>query len=214
MTLAIKKNGFNIRETSTRLQNDKDLILIALDTYQYIYNQLSTELKNDNDIVSKFIKKDITNYICIPSCYQYNKDIILDIIPKRPSYLRYISNVSEDIILELIPKNIKILKYIPNNLKNNKNFNKNAYDIINKNILYQLLLYYPSYLRDIPNVSEDIILEIIPKNNKILKYISNELKNDRNFIKNVKIIFNDAIKYASKKLQKDIPFIIELYSIN
>ena len=130
-------------------------------------------------LVSKYHK----NIYSLSEELQNNKDIILHIVKNNNNGYKYVPEKlknDRDIIFECVKKNNNVYKNISEDLKSDTEI---ALVALKKNIT--LLKLAPFIIRNNP----DIILEIIKNNTnsfryicKSLEYISDELKNNKNFI--------------------------------
>ena len=105
---------------------------------------------------------------------------------------------NKDIIIQALkdPTHIRIvLPWIPDDMKKDKDVEK-ALDIKD-----------PRYFSEKYNNDEKLILDASKYDRDAIRFASNELKNDKNFvikyIKKIKYGCRDIIKYLSPKLQKD-----------
>ena len=121
--LAIKQNKFSYNCASTRLKNDHSIIKLAI-FYgrQIIYNILSDELKNNPDIVKFAIQLSFIKLRQLSENLRDNYDIVKSAIEIKSNNLQYASDNLKnnvDIVKLSVQKNGLNLQYASDNIKNN-----------------------------------------------------------------------------------------------
>jgi hypothetical protein len=85
----IKKNGYLLKFASSQLKENKQLALIAIDTYPHAFEYLDKILKHDTDIIDEAMKKDPSIYNILPVDMKKKTKykIMNDIIKKKHTTL-------------------------------------------------------------------------------------------------------------------------------
>ena len=172
-----------IRYANKELRTDKDIAFLAVKDYPETFECLSDELKNDRNFIIELLKLEFFGNIFkyLNSSFKNDEEIILLALKKDMDNFKFIDEGlknNKDFIIKALKANGRIFQYLDNKYKSNKEALKIA-----------LLSGYGT-----PFISA-----------------SDELKNDKELttlaIKNFPLM----LKYASEELRNDVTFISELY---
>jgi hypothetical protein len=213
--------------------------------YEILLNMYS-HFKNDKEIILKLLKKtffDVNTLYEIYYNFQNDKEIILALLEINNYHnfnfklkmsidniniiLKYVEkngikyiNIPEifkeniDILLESIKTYPLAILHTSINIKNDKNNIIKIFNCINANKLlkrkYKILKYLSNELRN----DEEIVYLSIINNIHNFKYANKELQNNKDFI--LKIIkYNGLVlQYASKKIKNDKEIVLEAFKNN
>ena len=208
---AIKNNNFAFRHASYDIINNKTFIMKIIKNCPEIFQFLSDDLKKDKEIITIII----TTYI-------NNKHDNYYTIFKHMSY--ELKN-DENFMVELIKLDIRILYYISDKIKNNQDIilnimtnNENIYNFkihnnieLNNDTIYPYLKYLCNNVSNNLINNKDFIKSIIEKCQEAFEYIPYELKNDKDFIFELLDEGNTRIlEYISNNLKNDEDFVIRI----
>jgi hypothetical protein len=196
----------------------------------FVINRLPIELQQDNDIIITALKNTLFSLKSIP-IEHLNNDILAFIFDNN--YQEYYED-----ILYIIDnsKNINILQNVDYNLKNNKKLieilsviNTKSIKYASKEILndkvffldiikqyrgkyYNILKYLSDDLKD----DEELIYELLSVKTYTFefKYISDRLKNNYDFILKVIKKNSDILEYVSKEFKNNIEIVLETVNTN
>ena len=202
---------------SDRLKDDKEFIL----KFNREHNiQLlifaSDRLKDDKEVVIELSKKDPLQLHFASDRLQKDKDFIKEAIkidtdfifsvPKEPiiddeeTILYLIKNQSNPEILEHISKS-----YIFNN-------EEAVLDFIEKSRSIEILDYTSTGLKD----NADFILKVLGLHEDVMKYASDRLKNDKDFMLDAIMVasLSNILVYAPEELREDKDFMLKAINID
>lgn len=118
-------NGFALQFASNRIKDDYNIILEAIKLNGFTIIYASERLKNDYNLAKISVINDPSSFRHLSSEIRNNEDIILEATKKILSlYFSYSINDTIKWINELI------IKYIPDSLKNNSIFINNIYNMV------------------------------------------------------------------------------------
>jgi len=127
----ILKSGENILY---EFNNDKENVLKLLKYNPLILQYANEKFKDDIDVVSEAIRKDIDATVYASERILGTKEIVLELLDIRPGVYKYITDElknDEDIALRSLKYNTYIAQDFTDSLKNNKEFLKKTAERIN-----------------------------------------------------------------------------------
>jgi hypothetical protein len=171
----------------------------------FLIDTLPIELQKDNDIIITALKQSYFSLINIP-IEHINEDILAFIFDNN--YQEYY-----DEILDILDnyENNNVLQNANYNLKNNKKLIEILCVLNSRTIKYAS----EEILND-KNFFLNILKQYCGKYDIILKYLSDDLRDDEDIVKTLisKEMYTFEFEYASERLKKDYNFIFEVIKIN
>jgi hypothetical protein len=159
--VAVRNNCRAIKSVSKQLKNDRDVVLAAVRGFGLALRYASEELRNDREIVLEAVRSDGE---AVSERFGNDREIVLEAVRNHGDIIKYASERlknDKEIVLEAIRSDSDAVKYIPERFRDNK----------------------------------EIVLEVIKANphkttDKYIlnKYVSERLRNDPKFLKEVKEI--------------------------
>jgi hypothetical protein len=149
VTEAIKRNGPSIQFASEELKNNQDLARIALKNSATL-SDVGKELKRKKEFVLEAIKNQRGSFIHASEELRNDREIILESIKSNQTNFNLLSK-------EFMNDREIILNAVKHD--------ENAFELLTKN--------YPEYKND-----KEIVLAAVQYNGKVLKFVSEDLKND------------------------------------
>lgn len=227
------------KKINKNLLSDKKYILKNINKFAHSIENISSELKKDNEILDKAIKihpysifeadqsylnkeklinwlNDNENYFYdfhwnnLPKNLKEDKEIFKKILEKNNSCF----NISDEMITFFKVKDmaLEIIK------KDFKLFNKLCPQLrtnleITKIVLEKDLSYFPNMSESIRS-NKEIALYVLNKQGELLKFVSQELKKDKEIV--LTAIDNNgyALRYANSKFKKDKDMVIKAVNKN
>jgi hypothetical protein len=212
----LKENFFSL--VDPKLKDNKDIVLEYISTegdFPEKELQYLGKLRDDREVMSKLIEQNRGNLKYASARLKGDKSIVREAVRSTPYVIEYASEKLRkdkdfviDLVLEAIEKKANDLhdvtwayKYGPM-IENVKDCLKDNKEIMKKLIHYEedFSKYLSEKLRD----DKEFILEIIKdRNSTILKYASPRLQDDREVIMEAIEHVSSQIQYASKRLKND-----------
>jgi hypothetical protein len=208
---AIKNNKFAFRHASYDIKNNKTFIMMIIKNYPEIFEFLSDNLKKDKEIIAIVIKKYINN----------KHDNYYTIFKHIPYELKNDKNF----ILELIKLDIRIFYYTSDRIKNDAEIilnimtiNDNIFNLeirnkieLNNDTAYPYVKYILNNVSNNLINNKDFIKSIIEKCPEVFEYIPEKFRNDKDFIFELLDEGHSIIlDYISDDLKNDEDFIIRI----
>lgn len=232
--VAINNNPDSYYLLSEKLKNDENIIKefliknpVNILDFNYLpyFNKLVKKVIKENGLALKYLSEK----------YKDNEKLVLLACKNNINSLEYasdrIKNNDEFIINTAIKlKTDKIIYFASPILMHSKQFN---IEII-KRVGFNLYFVFDEFKDDIDVVetavkndirnfehaskrlkeNEIIVLELTKKYGSVLRYASNNLLNDANFMKKAISLYNGSIKYIGKELRNNNNFIDEVINID
>ena len=236
MLKLIKNDYFDIRFASDRLKNDSNFILKAMKTGNsafkclayasdelrsnkdfifnifkkhgsYIFSLVSESLKSDKEFILKLLKLEYICFAYIDYNLRNDKEFMMEAIsinPETYEFASYELKNDKEFALQAIRKNPLSFPYASDKLKNDKDFTLQAI-----NISFFVIEYIKTKFRD----DKDIVLEFLKqdKYGDSLRFASNKLTNDKEFMLQVASLNVRALKNASDELKNNQEFILKAF---
>jgi hypothetical protein len=189
-----------------KYKNNKDLVLTAVKNCGYALKYASEKLRNDIDIIIESINGGANNvFFFLGDKIKRNKKIILRIINKIKNnnivFLKYCNEEikdDEEIVLRLVTINCKEFEYASERIKNDRNF------------ILELIENNPNIIRVLnakfKNDKEIVLKSIFDdsgSNLELIKYIGDDLKKDKEFLKQIVDINGSALLYDGLEILRD-----------
>ena len=204
---SITPKPYNIEEERTKLikqvmdeKQEKNV------NYNKIFDCVDPKLTDDKETVFKLL--DISPHLLFFASegLKDNKEIVLYAVKKNSNTFEYASRKikrDEEVILEAVKKNARVFRYIDHDLQNNDELVKKMIKVEENTFEYA-----SSTIRD----NKEIILAVVNKNGMLLRWVAPE-KQDKEIA--MAAIKNDmeAVKYMSDVLKNDLNFMIEILNI-
>ena len=129
MLAAINENGSAFKYASERMRSDKELLNLALERYSYDYplEYASLALQNDKEIILKAMNKNSENIKFASPEIRNDPEVVMKAIKSNGSNFKYISDElknNKDFILSALLENTNIYSYIPESQKENTTSSK------------------------------------------------------------------------------------------
>lgn len=129
MLAAINENGSAFKYASERMRSDKELLNLALERYSYDYplEYASLALQNDKEIILKAMNKNSENIKFASPEIRNDPEVVMKAIKSNGSNFKYISDElknNKDFILSALLENTNIYSYIPKSQKENTTSSK------------------------------------------------------------------------------------------
>lgn len=227
VSIAVINNGEVLKFASAELQDNKELVLKALD-YKSLYSKpilsfASKRLQSDKDVVEKALLKDIQNIRFVSSDLFKDKEFFLKLVVDSQeciySYLDESLRNDREITWKVLEKGRDITIHIGKDLLIDRIFvlkaleiNSNIYrdlpeiiredfEISKKAILMNdsLFLYTPQKLRK----QKDFALFVVGVHKTALKYLPEEFKEDKDVVLKSVQLFGGSLCYSSLSLKSD-----------
>lgn len=206
--LMVAKEGVSIQYASKDLQNDRDLVLVAVNNSPYALHFLQPQFKSDKEIVR----------ICVSACGNTLQDADFDLQRDRELLTIAVSGCSyliepmvqalmqdaedtqrekictRDMIVVAVKKSGRYYGLLTDQFRHDP-------DIIKYTIQSygMALMWVPSRYR----ASRDIVLQAVTQNGKALRYADPELQCDREIVKAAFKNTPECLKYASMRLRHE-----------
>jgi len=184
--MAINSDGESLKYINEFYRDNEEIVRIAIKEYpSECYEYISERLRNKKEIIMECINiLKLSN-----SKYYYEHNNIL----------RNISNINrsdKEIVLPLLEMNKRDFKYVSEELKKDKEFILTYLNIITLSNDYD----YKDFLLNLPHFNNDkeIVLASIKKHDNNIFYMSNILKQDKDFLLlclNIHRIYNHNYEY-------------------
>lgn len=223
-------DGRNLAYASDRLKADKDFIFSAAECSMWALAFATDELKDDKEFVLQIVEKNSWTIKHASDRLKNDKDVVLKAIENDAWFLVYARNElrnNREFLLEAINQNSECLLFADDGLKKGilANLDKNdSFDEEQKdNADYMLKLIKKDYFNikyasDRLKNDSDFILKAINSSDegfKCLAFATDELKANKEFILKIyKKIGNYTFALASEKLKCDKDFILKLLKFN
>ena len=203
----IRKDYNEFKNLDFRYRDDKEITLEAVTMDGMLLEFISEALKNDDEIVTKALRSNPLALKYAGSKYKDNQNLVLKLIPRCPEVVEFISpRLKENFLIatEAVKRNGKLLKYFPK-FKNNREMVSEAVKQNGLAILYADKIFFSD---------KEIMLEVIKQNQStyLITCISQVLKDNEEFMKEVCKIHKEYIKYASERLKDKKEFILSFCS--
>lgn len=203
----IRKDYNEFKNLDFRYRDDKEIALEAVTMDGMLLEFVSEALKNDDEIVTKALRSNPLALKYAGSKYKDNQNLVLKLIARCPEVVKFISpRLKENFLIatEAVKRNGKLLKYFPK-FKNNREMVLEAVKQNGLAILYADNIFFSD---------KEIMLEVIKQNQStyLITCISQVLKDNEEFMKEVCKIHKEYIKYASERLKDKKEFILSFCS--
>ncbi|KAG2388595.1 hypothetical protein C9374_000034 [Naegleria lovaniensis] len=193
--------------TSRKICRDKQVVMAAIKNEVFAALHASRKLKNDRDFVLEAVQLNGEVLANIGRTFHQDREIVLAAVKQNGTVLGRIvqeewsdGNVTlekgklrsdPEIALEAIKQNKKALFDVPNNLHRDLSFMSKA-----------LQLIYPD-LKNFDYSSKEIMLNIVQDFPFLLKFASDEIKNDRDVVINAICNSVHSLEFASDSCKND-----------
>ena len=129
MLAAINENGSAFKYGSERMRSDKELLNLALERYSYDFplEYASPALQNDKEIILKAMNKNSENIKFASPEIRNDPEVVMESIKSNGSNFKYASyelKNNKDFILSALLENTNIYSYIPESQKENTTSSK------------------------------------------------------------------------------------------
>ena len=164
-----------LRFVSKRLQDTKEIVLIAVQQKGLSLYYTNDKLKNNKEIVSYAVEQNGLSLHFASINMRIDKDVVMKAVKQNGTALKYARikmRKDKEIVLHAVKQDGLSLEYASINLQNDKEIVLYA---VNQN---GLALKYASY--SLKN-DRDVVLAAIKKNYRAILLASNDLKNDVEF---------------------------------
>ena len=207
----LNKESSCIYNLGDKLKNDKEFVLNLMTklestgehlNYDYIFESLGKDLKDDEETVKFFIEK---NKYCLKYASSRIKNIIKSEEENKNNEMINECMVSNDKekLIEAVKNDVNNFAYINDDLKNNKQF---VLDLIDKLTIdnkynYKTIFKY-DYETIFKNISEemrndpDVVLKYIFESVYCFKYAGNEIKNNKQFVLDLIDYINNSKEHS------------------
>jgi len=227
---AVKEDGYALRYASKRLQADKEIALAAVRDYGSALQYASEELKSDRELVLEAVK----NYGYLRDASEDlrgDKEVVMA-AKKIGGDLQYLSEKlrsDKEVVLRAVNEDAFDIVFASKELQEDKDVafaalknNVFVFDRLDDKfradkeiIFYAIKKYGEQTSGFFKLVSEDLrndrnfVLEAIEIEPSVLKHISEEFRNDKEVV--MKAMMRDGyyFRYASEELKHDKDFIME-----
>jgi hypothetical protein len=193
-----------------KIYNNKQFIMYLVDYNPHNLRYASNELQDDEEIVMLALKKsryiDILKYVS--KNLQNNKNIILFAVQINGINLKYASKElqnDKEIVITAIQNNLSALQYASKELQNDK---KIIMIVISINV-YLLQFVSEEFKND-----KEIVTFAVKKSGCVLQYASHNLRNDKDFLLSFLKENPSLISYISDDLRNNKTFLLPLLKIN
>ena len=223
-------DGRNLAYASDRLKADRDFILSAAECSMWALAFATDELKDDKEFVLQIVEKNSWTIKHASDRLKNDKDVVLKAIENDAWFLVYARNGlrnNREFLLEAINQNSECLLFADDGLKKEilANLDKNnSFDEEQKdNADYMLKLIKKDYFNikyasDRLKNDSDFILKAIKSSDegfKCLAFATDELKANKEFILKIyKKVGNYTFALASETLKCDKDYILKLLKYN
>lgn len=198
-TLAVEKNGYNMRCLSTELRANKTLALKGVVSNFNTVDYISEELKNDKEVGMLVVKGLGYQLKKLSLDLRNDKEIVLEAVKQSCHALEYASlslKDDEEIVIAAIKNpdlNNHSLGFASNRLRNKKEI---------------IALFYERKFPEVKqllNIESDrkFILEFTKKFNSLLCYASTDIRNDKEIVIESLKKEQQHFSYASDTLKDD-----------
>lgn len=122
----VKRSGFYLNMLPSHLKNDKDIVLVSLDTFPSNYTYLSPELKEDREIIKEAARcNNLLDHI--PSTLLDDEDFLLSYIKSYPndslnSISERLKNSKDFMRKVIIDSSFNNIQYASESIRNDKEF--------------------------------------------------------------------------------------------
>lgn len=215
---AMKINGLNLKDAPAQYQNNKKIVLVAIQNNVLAFKYASNILKKDIDILLTAINKNPSIWKFIPNDLKSNKKFILHVFQINMYVFDYIDDNlknDQDILKQLliwkqknlnkIKQDVNTFKLLPEYLKKDRHVVLTTLKLDPSNFLY-----LPKILKD----NKDTIKLFVETNGLVLEYLSDKFKNDKEIVLTAVKQNINAVKFISKELINDKDFISKIKMIN
>lgn len=208
MLQVIQDNDWCTGYASERLKNDEEYMLKAVSKNSWNIKYASDELKNDKDFILKAIEIDGWCILSTNEDFRMNEDFMLEAIKLNSWSINLIPPIlrnNEEFMLQAIKLNYLCLEYISNELLAHSEIINRVFEFIN----------ISKYSGNPMLSDENIILEAI-KNGELFCFanVSDDIRNNREFMLKAIELNSDCIGYSSNKLLNDSDYMIEVIKKN
>ena len=179
--MAISRLGCDLLYANNNFKDNKTIVEIAVKSTPFAYRYVSDRLKDDEELLIQALNGRSGGYM-----YKFTSERL---------------KMKKNIVLLAIKKEKKIFYCIPDELFNNRECMLSIYSI-------SCLMYeYIEWIPEVHKNDKEIIMTILNANTspawgKILPHISDELKDDYDFMLNIIKKNNYYIKHTSERLQE------------
>jgi hypothetical protein len=215
----VKKYPNGLKKLSKELQNNYNIVMTAVTNGGCLFSlaYASDELKNNYNIVMTAVKKDGEALQWASKELRNNFDIVIKAVINNGKALQWASDElknNHNIVIASIKKNADAFKYaskeMHNNLsiltiavKKNKDLIKYAGDKILNN-KEEIIWIYNNLNKEIlkfanEEMQRQIIVQFIKNDDEILRYVSNEILEDKDFMLELIKINYDAMAHIARR---------------
>ena len=183
----LQKNGLLLSKLHNSLKNDNIIILTAINNNPFSYEFVNNNLKECYEIYMTALTKNINVFKLLPKNLKTNIDI-LDFAIRHGvcfQHIHYKYLYDRSSLIDGVKNNSKNIKYIPLRYIN---------DI---NLYYEIVSSNNDSLKYLTN--DNMIIELLKKDNTLFNYISPILKGNYEFIKKLIQIIPVLINYINSK---------------
>jgi CxxC motif-containing protein len=194
-------------------RDNKEVVLVALDNEKSQYNSqyqppvywnISHRLKTDREVALKTVENCGNLYYSVREHFPLDKEIILTAIKGNSDSFDYIPNEyknDRDFTIKAIKINPRILKYIPDSFVEDKEIVLSSITGLaeEKFQVEGIYLYIGKTLLS----NKEFGNEATKLDGRILRFLSDELKNDKEIISLATDSYIYAIEYASEELRNN-----------
>jgi hypothetical protein len=224
---AVSKNGANFKYASDELKNDRGIVLTAIANDEVdcgcVYKMCPLAVKNDREIVLAAVSKHGKDLVYVSDEFRHDREVVLRAVANDESEtgvaLRCASidlRGDREIVLAAVSKHGHSLQYASKELKNDREIGLRAMANDRSNRQYYTFLQCSKELR----ANREFALVGVTKCGRSLRFVSDELKNDREIvltaIANDDTQFGVAFDTCSLRLRQDPDFVLEalMLSVN
>jgi hypothetical protein len=217
ITQIVRKDGSLIEYASKRLQSDDTIMQIAIEQDTSMIQFASEKLQKDVSIVSEVLSSDIQNLKYIRKGVISSHPELLSLVVRHISSLKdmkqyLVGNIdNKECMLIVVTRFGKLIEHVSDRLKHDLDIIKAAIITDTHNLKFVpdiSVCHNDQYIQD--------QIRIRAQNDiRLLKYASDNLRsNSALFLKLLKDKQCDALLFLSETLKNDKQFIIELYTID
>ncbi|KAF0975367.1 hypothetical protein FDP41_005361 [Naegleria fowleri] len=200
----IKKYGYGFGFMASKLRQDRNFVLQAAQLEGGVLNYYKEDSLNDKEVVLEALKtkKGFSLESASPELLKDN-NFVMEAIRLNEKSVWYASEKlwkDRELVFEAIKQNKKALQWVSHTLRDDKEF-----------VLKALQLLYPEFENfvSISDANKEIMLKVVKDFGFLLKFASEELKNDRDVVCTALKSDYTSLEFASLDLQNDIEIALE-----
>ena len=195
--MAVQQDGLELQFASPELRRDKDIVLAAVQHNGQALRFAGPELRNTKEIILAAVQQDGSALRYASPELRNTKPIVMTAVVQHGLTLEYASKElqnDKDIVLTAIQQHGCALQYASDSLKNDK-------DIVLAAVIQNGLAL--QHVNEELKMDKDIVLAAVEQRGQALGFASEELQNDKEIVLTAVKQSGGALEYASEELQKD-----------